>query len=284
MSRLIFSELGTTPSDTDSGASQIYVKDDGSLYLKRGSSAEGIIGSNWTVTGSDIYYNTGNVGIGTTSPDYTLELDRASGNNLLSFKNNDVLSTLIGTSNSVDNPIVGMTVGDFGIRNQGNDIFFSTDSGSTGNVVIKNGGNVGIGTTAPLGQLHIQHATNTGMASANHIFGISTGGISISAVPIAKAWVNFNGTGTLAIRDSYNIASVTDNGTGDYTVNFATAFSNADYAFIGGNARESSTDLTNIGPDHNNPTKTASTLRICAKRGGQSKVDCDHIAIMVYSS
>ena len=45
----------------------------------------------------------------------------------------------------------------------------------------------------------------------------------------AKAWVNFNGSGTLAIRDSHNVSSVTDNGTGQYTVNFANAMANANY-------------------------------------------------------
>lgn len=44
-----------------------------------------------------------------------------------------------------------------------------------------------------------------------------------------KAWVNFNGTGTVAIRDSYNVSSITDNGTGRYTVNFSTAMANANY-------------------------------------------------------
>jgi hypothetical protein len=46
----------------------------------------------------------------------------------------------------------------------------------------------------------------------------------------AKAWVNFNGTGTVAIRASYNVSSITDNGTGDYTVNFTTAMVDANYA------------------------------------------------------
>jgi hypothetical protein len=50
---------------------------------------------------------------------------------------------------------------------------------------------------------------------------------------IAKAWVNFNGTGTVAIRDSFNVSSITDNGTGDYTVNFTTAMPNANYSCIG---------------------------------------------------
>jgi hypothetical protein len=46
----------------------------------------------------------------------------------------------------------------------------------------------------------------------------------------AKAWVNFNGTGTVAIRASYNVSSITDNGTGDYTVNFTNAFADANYS------------------------------------------------------
>jgi hypothetical protein len=45
-----------------------------------------------------------------------------------------------------------------------------------------------------------------------------------------KAWVNFNGTGTVAIRASGNVSSITDNGTGDYTVNFTTAIVDADYS------------------------------------------------------
>jgi hypothetical protein len=49
----------------------------------------------------------------------------------------------------------------------------------------------------------------------------------------AKAWVNFNGTGTVAIRDSYNVSSITDNGTGDYTINFTNAMPNTNYSTVG---------------------------------------------------
>ena len=45
-----------------------------------------------------------------------------------------------------------------------------------------------------------------------------------------RAWVNFNGTGTVAIRASGNVSSITDNGAGDYTVNFTTAMPDANYA------------------------------------------------------
>jgi hypothetical protein len=46
---------------------------------------------------------------------------------------------------------------------------------------------------------------------------------------VARAWVNFNGSGTVAINASYNVTSITDNGTGDYTVNFTTALTDANH-------------------------------------------------------
>lgn len=47
---------------------------------------------------------------------------------------------------------------------------------------------------------------------------------------LAKGWVQFNGTGTIAANDSFNVASLTDNGTGDYTVNWSAPFANGNYA------------------------------------------------------
>jgi len=72
------------------------------------------------------------------------------------------------------------------------------------------------------------------------VTGISAGGLPDgcittadldSAVPVAKAWVNFNGAGAVAIRASYNVSSITDNGEGDYTVTFTTALADANYCF-----------------------------------------------------
>lgn len=64
-------------------------------------------------------------------------------------------------------------------------------------------------------------------------FGPSAGGTTYSARGIAKAWVNFNGIGTIAVRDSENVSSLTDNGQGDHTVNFSNAFGSADYVSAG---------------------------------------------------
>lgn len=48
---------------------------------------------------------------------------------------------------------------------------------------------------------------------------------------IAKAWVNFVGTGTVAINESFNVSSITDNSTGNYSANFTTAMTDENYAF-----------------------------------------------------
>ena len=49
----------------------------------------------------------------------------------------------------------------------------------------------------------------------------------------AKAWVNFNGTGTVAIRSSFNVSSITDVGTGYYTINYTNAFADTNYCVVG---------------------------------------------------
>ncbi|MGV0983487.1 MAG: hypothetical protein ACOYB2_02965 [Limnohabitans sp.] len=60
-------------------------------------------------------------------------------------------------------------------------------------------------------------------------FGISDMAAQVSANERCKAWVNFNGTGTVAIRAAFNVSSITDNGVGDYTVNFTSALADANY-------------------------------------------------------
>jgi hypothetical protein len=60
----------------------------------------------------------------------------------------------------------------------------------------------------------------------------------------AKAWVRFNGTGTVAIDQSYNVSSITDNGTGDYYVNFTTSLSAATFCSVGSQCK---IDNTNDG-------------------------------------
>jgi uncharacterized protein (AIM24 family) len=61
-------------------------------------------------------------------------------------------------------------------------------------------------------------------------FQFNSGYGSVATAYGCRAWVNFNGTGTVAIRASGNVSSITDNGTGDYTVNFTTSMPDANYS------------------------------------------------------
>ena len=58
---------------------------------------------------------------------------------------------------------------------------------------------------------------------------------------LSKAWVNFDGTGTVATRDSFNITSLSDNGTADYTISYASSLANDDYSISGISANMGST-------------------------------------------
>jgi uncharacterized protein (AIM24 family) len=88
--------------------------------------------------------------------------------------------------------------------------------------------------------LTLPDATGTVQVSGNAISGTTgsfssdlsfNSGYGSAAVAYGcRAWVNFNGTGTVAIRASGNVSSITDNGNGDYTVNFTTAMPDANYA------------------------------------------------------
>ena len=84
---------------------------------------------------------------------------------------------------------------------------------------------------------------------------------------LCRAWVNFNGTGTVAIRASFNVSSITDNGTGDYTVNFTNALADANYcfAFSGNNDGSANAIMTKYNQA---PTTTAFRFYSIALGGG----------------
>ena len=75
-----------------------------------------------------------------------------------------------------------------------------------------------------------------------------------------RAWVNFNGTGTVAIRESGNVSSITDNGAGDYTVNFTTAMPDANYCCVTNLDRSNSDPVT--GDKVNTDTRTTTSVKV----------------------
>ena len=91
---------------------------------------------------------------------------------------------------------------------------------------------------------------------------------------IPTAWVNFNGTGTVAIRDSENVSSITDNGTGDYTVNFTVAMSNADYSAV-------SSSTSSSGMNTSLDTLTTTSVAIYIKHNDTNTLTDHSAAITV---
>ena len=103
-----------------------------------------------------------------------------------------------------------------------------------------------------------------------------------------RAWVNFNGIGAVAIRASGNVSSITDNGLGDYTVNFTTAMQDANYAMVQGAA-----NISDVGDDDNDnkpviagfniaTAPTSSAARIYVKNGSASAVDSTRVTLSFF--
>ena len=112
----------------------------------------------------------------------------------------------------------------------------------------------------------------------------SAGNESPISVPgAAKAWVNFNGnTGTqgqsdVTIRDSFNVSSVTDNNTGDYTVNFTTALANANYCISG--MTMNSNNFIAINSSTNPAT---SSVRVAVRNHDGTGENADYVCVAIH--
>jgi len=94
-----------------------------------------------------------------------------------------------------------------------------------------------------------------------------------------RAWVNFNGTGTVAIRASGNVTSITDNATGDYTINFTTAMPDANYAW-GGAAKSTTTNGWVNGATSSD--QTTSSLRMSCVTVGPAAFDPTFVTVTIF--
>lgn len=145
-------------------------------------------------TGAPYWDSSGNVGIGTSSPDGNLQV----------FKN--AAASVIRVTSSTTG-VAGVDFGD-------------TDATDRGQVRYFNNGDYLLFATAATERARIDSSGN---------FQFNSGYGSVATAYGCRAWVNFNGTGAVAIRASGNVTSITDNGTGSYTVNFTNAMVDANY-------------------------------------------------------
>ena len=96
---------------------------------------------------------------------------------------------------------------------------------------------------------------------------------------LCKAWVNFNGTGTVAIRAAFNVSSITDNGTGTYTVNFTTAMPDANYSWSA-SAGRTANDVNQANQSGADPT--ASAFRFITMNVSDVKTDMTFCAVQIF--
>jgi hypothetical protein len=98
---------------------------------------------------------------------------------------------------------------------------------------------------------------------------------------LCRAWVNFNGTGTVAIRASYNVSSITDNGAGQYTMNFATALVDANYCVTAAGRYLLSNGQITILPTFD-AVGTTTAIRLITIAGSASAADADYVNVAIF--
>ena len=196
-----------------------------------GGSSNGSLALHTTASGTSTERvrvdNAGNVGVGTSSPGARLHTQVSSGNTIAKFENTISTPGYLGEIilAAPNRPAVRFN---FQTSNDSNG-FFNYDTG-----VFKVFNNVGGSATQ---SLEID-------TSANLKFNSGYG--SVATAYGCRAWVNFNGTGTVAIRASGNVSSITDNGTGDYTLNFAITFPDTNYCPLTGWGGDGNGDAFNL--------------------------------------
>ena len=126
-------------------------------------------------------------------------------------------------------------------------------------------------------------ATTTLTDGVSGDFKMNSGYGSVATAYGCRAWVNFNGTGTVAIREDGNVTSITDNGTGDYTINFTTTLPDANYCAnlsvaetSGGAAAVSGIYATSAAP-------TSSAIRVlCVGNASDSLADTAFYNVAIF--
>ena len=100
----------------------------------------------------------------------------------------------------------------------------------------------------------------------------------------AKVWVNFNGN-SFGVRDSFNVSSVTDHGTGQYTVNFSTNMSNDDYCVVAQHSLNPHNSITHgVLYIYDESSQTTSGVRVhnCNDQGSSQTIDKNIVCVSIF--
>jgi len=229
------------------------VGNSGTELILAGGGAAGIVTVYTNNTERMRIDSSGNVGIGTNNPNQRLQVS-GTGSQYTSIVSTDSGNT-------------GVIFGDSGRVDEGYVIYVNSDNS------LRFGAN---------------NATERMRITSAGLLQFDSGYGSVATAYGCRAWVNFNGTGTIAIRGSGNVSSIGDNGTGDYTVNFSTAMPDTNYASLG--SPFSSTNRTGSGYTTNAVnTNTASAVKttsanrfVIVQNNDAALVDMDQVNYVAF--
>lgn len=240
----------------------------GSAGLKTSGANDGILAlqnngtTNVTVTAA------GNVGIGTSSPGQKLEVSNSSTNTTFSTVGNQLL---IRNSGSTANAFSRIDFAGGASNNPTASIAATISNYGTGATDLLFGTfNTGGGVIAERARI-----TTAGDFQFNSGYG------SVATAYGCRAWVNFNGTGTVAIRASGNVTSITDNGTGDYTVNFTTAMPDANYSVVSTTSSDAAA-ITIAYVSGTSSVITTSSVRLVMATTGGAAADRTYVGVAIF--
>jgi hypothetical protein len=125
--------------------------------------------------------------------------------------------------------------------------------------------------------------TLTGVTTAGSILVTGEGNSTTTNLQqgLAKCWVNFDGTGTIASRDSFNTTSITDNATGDYSITIANNMANDDYAHAGNSGGANGTSAGAVYANDQSTARTTTLFRVYTLHSNTNTVDTPTINIIV---
>lgn len=106
--------------------------------------------------------------------------------------------------------------------------------------------------------------------------------VTLARQVAAKVWVNFNGTSTIAARASFNVSSLTDNGTGVYFVNYTNSLIDANHASLATAQPNNYTGAYAGTGNTSGGTQTASRTSIELRETGNNNSDSDFIQVAVF--
>ena len=98
----------------------------------------------------------------------------------------------------------------------------------------------------------------------------------------ARAWVNCNGTGTVAIRASGNVSSITDNGTGNYTVNLAAALADANHSVVAtASYTDSGSNMATVNIQEGG-TYSTSAVQLVVQQASGTNYDSSTVSVAIF--